>query len=255
MSRSRIGRGRRSRFRGYVSAYLVRCLVTGHGYIGITVQDPTKRWLDHCRIALKTTSQTRFHRAIRKYGAAVFTVEHIASTRTWDDACVVERTLIAQWGTFGSNGYNLTRGGDGSFGVVQSAESIAKRSAASKGRKLTPEHIRKSVEGQKASWTPERRARVSEQARLRMSDPAYKANLLASHSTPEYRAKMGNKARGRKQSPEQRAKLSAVRRGRKQSPELIERRIAPLRGRKRKIVVELVAAQAAFNWDTQSKGG
>jgi group I intron endonuclease len=243
--RTKLGESRQSKGRGFVSVYLIRCLVSGRWYIGICVAAPAKRWADHCWTALRTESKTWLHRAIRKYGKEAFIIEHIASAKTWDDACAIERALIVQYDTFGRNGYNMTRGGDGTVGHIPSEETRTARSNKLKGRVFSEEHRRKISENGKASWTPERRARVSAQAKERMADPIYKANLLASHGTPGYRAKMGDKARGRKQTPEQRAATSArqkgiegeghtgvvVRRsGYKQRPETVAKRSASLMG-------------------------
>jgi group I intron endonuclease len=202
---------------------MVTCLISDKRYIGICVSDPKDRWRSHCRTALTGRSETWLHKAIRKYGCESFTVVHIASSRTWDDACELEKALILQHHTHGPLGYNMTDGGDGTVGHKIRPEVLLRRSITMKGRKPSPDRIRRSAEGNRASWTPERRAKASEQARERMSDPDYKANLMASHKTPEYKAKMGDKARGRKLNPEQRAKISHVQRGRKTSPETRKR--------------------------------
>lgn len=204
-------RGRQ--WKGAVSAYLITCAESGRSYVGICAGTVQKRWRDHLWTA-KNGSPSWLHRAIRKRGAEAFTVEHVASARDWDDACELECLLIAQHDTFGQSGYNMTRGGDGTVGHVATPETLAKRSAALKGRIFSSETLAKIAEGNRLSWTPERRSTTAEQARVRMDDPIYKANLMASHSTVEYRAKIGDRMRGRKQSEEHLAKLSAVRRGR-----------------------------------------
>jgi group I intron endonuclease len=223
-----------SRYRGFFTVYLITCVKNGKRYIGVTGAATRKRWLEHCADAMGRNSQTKLHRAIRKYGEEAFTVTEIASAKAWHDACVVERALIASHAAFGRYGYNSTAGGDGTPGAKHSDEANAKKSAALKGRKPSPECFRNGREAVIRSWTPERRALVSERLRQKMADPVRKAKMIAARDTPECRAKMSASAKARVRP--------------KQTPEHIEKRIAPLRGRKRsdEAVANAVAAKAAM---------
>jgi len=97
---------------------------------------------------------------------------------------------------------NLTKGGDGTLGRVNSPEHRAAISAYRKGCKATPE------------------------ARANMSR-AHQGKKMP----PEVVAKIAAANRGRKQSAEERAKRSAA--GQKRSPEAVERTAAANRGKKR----------------------
>ncbi len=79
-------------------------------------------------------------------------VEIVASDLSWELACELEQLMIAEYGRIdlhtGSLA-NLTYGGEGSLGVKQSQESIAKRVAKNTGRKNTEETKRKMSEARK----------------------------------------------------------------------------------------------------------
>ncbi len=229
--RSNVAKGKRSRWRGFVSAYLVTCEVNNKKYVGICLTTPKARWVAHCRSAVNG-SQAWLHAAIRKYGPEAFEVTEIACARNWNDACATEAALISQIGTFGTGNYNMTSGGDGGPVVCRDDNALRQRQerASILGRRpRSQETMAKMKEGIRRSWTPERRAATSNQAIQRMADPAYKANLMASHSTPQYRDMISKKRKGTPLSARTKALLSSRRAGRKQSPETIAKRVAALR--------------------------
>lgn len=95
-------------------------------YVGITNQTTTSRWrLDGSGYLRKNKncsySQPKFAHAILKYGWDNF--EHIvwAEGLTHDDACHAEKLLIAIWDTI-KNGYNMTKGGEGTYGISHYGE-------------------------------------------------------------------------------------------------------------------------------------
>jgi group I intron endonuclease len=76
-----------------------------------------------------------FHKALRKYGEENFVWEIIEDGITdktlLDDR---ERYYIALYKSFGSKGYNMSKGGEGQTGWVPSKETRAKWSAQRKGK-------------------------------------------------------------------------------------------------------------------------
>ena len=94
-------------------------------YIGITSQKVQNRWNNGKGYFVKNKegkfSQQKFARAIQKYGWDNF--EHIifAEGLSKDEACHMERLLIAIWHAM-EHGYNSTIGGEGSCGYVPSEE-------------------------------------------------------------------------------------------------------------------------------------
>ena len=79
-------------------------------------------------------------------------VDIVARDLTWEQACELEQLMIGEYGRIDLGTgrlVNLTDGGDGSFGVKQSQETIAKRTSKLLGRKNTEETKRKMSEVRK----------------------------------------------------------------------------------------------------------
>lgn len=95
-------------------------------YVGITGQKPKRRW--HHGGGYQT--QQYFWRAIQKYGWDGF--EHIifAENLTKEEACKMEKLLIALYDTTNRNyGYNISTGGEGPEGCTWTADQYEKRAA------------------------------------------------------------------------------------------------------------------------------
>jgi group I intron endonuclease len=86
---------------------------TGKSYIGLTAQPTIQdRWADHLKDATNGLDY-HLHRAIRKYGPSVWSVELLTTVGcTKPKACEIERALIELHQTY-EFGYNMTTGGDG----------------------------------------------------------------------------------------------------------------------------------------------
>jgi len=115
-------------------------------YIGQTV-NPSKRKCGHNSRTKK--ANTKFGCAIRKYGLENFEYEILFETDVFEDKSELKLLLneleikyIAQYDSY-NNGYNCTKGGDGSLGIICSEETREKRRLAGTGRKHTPEAIEK----------------------------------------------------------------------------------------------------------------
>jgi len=93
-------------------------------YVGITT-NMRKRWGEH---KLASNNKNALGRAIQKYGAINFDMQHIASATDWTNAGLVETALIQQLNTKAPHGYNLTNGGDGTLGFKHTAEECQRRS-------------------------------------------------------------------------------------------------------------------------------
>jgi hypothetical protein len=141
--------------------------ITGDAYVGKTVKGWKVRWAEHVMSAA-LGSQTRFAKAIRKYGPESF--RHCILKRATEPLLnAVEMHSIAKHGTF-KNGYNMTKGGDGWLGTpaahrkqgrslrrffVEHPEALAAMSARNLAFYATPlgakciEHISKTLEGRK----------------------------------------------------------------------------------------------------------
>lgn len=104
----------------------------GKVYIGITCQEPIKRW----KYGWGYKNNHHFDSAIQKYGWDNFTHEILHTNLTQDEASVKEQELIAKYQSNNPEfGYNISSGGHcGREGVPQSDEVKQKISEANKGR-------------------------------------------------------------------------------------------------------------------------
>lgn len=170
--------------------------VNGKKYIGITSQRPERRWQN----GFGYKGNSRFFRAIEKYGWDSFRHEILYTGLTQSEAEGLEIKLIEKYQTLDDKyGYNLALGGGTSspteetrakmsassrgeknpmFGKHPSAETLAKRSAAMKGHGFSAESIEKlraANLGKKMS--DESRAKMSEAAKNRVVSDATRKKL------------------------------------------------------------------------------
>lgn len=106
--------------------YTVYMLVFPNGkrYIGITSRDPHIRWKNGLGYG-----DTIVGRAIEKYGWDNVKKNKIKHKFTVDEAKEKEKQLIKKYKTLDRNyGYNMTEGGDGSYGYKHTKESKLKMS-------------------------------------------------------------------------------------------------------------------------------
>jgi hypothetical protein len=170
-------------------------------YVGWTT-DPKRRLKTHLRDARTGRDQTHCGNWKRSvFALGVSPVMTIVESGTGGGYGEAEMRWVAHYRSIvGKKLTNLTEGGDGTLGRVNSPEHRACISAYRKGRKATPE------------------ARENMRA----------AHLGMGH-TPEQTAKIAAANQGRKMSQEERAQRS----GRKRSPEAVEKTAAAKRGQKR----------------------
>lgn len=131
-------------------------------YVGITSRDKAEqRWCD----GRGYKSNPRFFSAIKKYGWDGFLHEILYEGLSEDDAKLKEIELISLLNTQDEDyGYNMTSGGDGTYGYHPSEQTRRKqsisrmrenlspetrkrKSEAMRNRKLSSEHKRKIGEG------------------------------------------------------------------------------------------------------------
>lgn len=162
----------------------------GKAYVGMTKNGVRRRFKKHFNDARKG-SNTHFHRAIRKYGEASFTVMTVWKGDSADEMQQVEKNYISGMKTMDPDrGYNMTEGGDGGATTTgrhftMSAETRKKLSEVKKGK---PGH----------KWTEEQRKNHIE---ARTGKPGPKAS-------PETKKKLSEARQGRQPALGKRWKLS-----------------------------------------------
>lgn len=113
----------------YTTAYRVYRLtnrVTGKMYIGLTKGTLRARLRGHLDHAYESHRQGALQHSIRKHGIHNFTMTLLYEAVDACEARMVERGLIAQYGTMVPNGYNMTTGGEQEVGHECSPETRAK---------------------------------------------------------------------------------------------------------------------------------
>jgi len=152
--------------------YMIINGVNGKFYVGKTVRDNLKRYLDQNFIEAfskwpeKRNGKPRLYNAMRKYGREAFSIlPLVSSLKTNEELCLVERHLIALFKAQDRNvGYNISDGGDG---ATHSPETKLKMSQTHKMRArngFSAEHrqrISDSKKGQSHPQTMETRLKIA----------------------------------------------------------------------------------------------
>ncbi len=126
--------------------YKITNKVTNKIYIGITNQGSGARYRHHWYES-RIREPSPIHRSMAKYGEDNFTLEIIDFADTYDELKEKEKYWIKQYNsTDKSIGYNLTEGGDGTFGRKHSEETKEKIRQKALGRKVSEETKKKMSE-------------------------------------------------------------------------------------------------------------
>ena len=113
-------------------------------YIGITSQNPIKRWGGGCNYE----KQKHFYAAIIKYGWENIKHEILYSNLTKEEACEIEKRLIAQYkSTDRRFGYNESNGGEwGAAGLYgEKNHNFGKHLSEETKQKLRISHLRENI--------------------------------------------------------------------------------------------------------------
>lgn len=95
--------------------YCITNLINEKKYVGKTTYSITKRFQEHCRDSKKEKCERRpLYDAMNKYGIENFVVEELIECPN-DELDSYEKMYIEKLQTYGHNGYNATKGGDGSI--------------------------------------------------------------------------------------------------------------------------------------------
>lgn len=178
----------------------------GKVYIGITCQNPEKRW----RNGNGYRNNKYFYNAIKKYKWENIKHEILLEDISKEEACEKEKEFIE---LFQSNkagfGYNNSIGGEcGTLGAKLSKETIEKIKKSHTGSHLSEEAKKKLSEQRKGEKNPNFGKRPSEEtleklrkaAKLKWLDEEYRNKMLVilkeANSSPERRRKLSEKSRG-----------------------------------------------------------
>lgn len=156
-------------------------------YIGITQQQPEKRWKKGLGY---DSHQKIMKRAIKKYGWNNIEHKILFANLTKEEACSKEIELIALYdSTNKQKGYNISKGGEGTIGVKPTMESKEKNRIAHLGKKASLETRRKISESNKGKHNK----KISEEQKKKISETTKNAM-----KNPELRKKLSELAKKRK---------------------------------------------------------
>ena len=99
---------------GYI--YCITNLINSKRYVGKTTTTIEDRWKEHCQDSQRERCEKRpLYSAFNKYGIENFIVEELE--RIEDNNLLSEREIywIKELETYGSKGYNASKGGDGTM--------------------------------------------------------------------------------------------------------------------------------------------
>lgn len=147
--------------------YKITNKVNGKIYIGITNQGSGVRYYKHWSDARKG-DPCPIHKAMAKYGKENFTLEIIDFADTYDELKEKEKFYIKKFNSMDrSIGYNLTEGGDGTFGRFHSEETKEKIRQKALGRKASEEAKKKMSESRKGKCSDKMKSHLQEISKLK----------------------------------------------------------------------------------------
>jgi group I intron endonuclease len=228
-----------------VIIYKLENIENGKIYIGQTKHPLKKRIASHIK-----SKKYPIGKALSKYGIDGFNVSVIDCAETKDILNEKEKYWIETFECRTPKGYNITDGGGGLSGVIQTPETIALRvakligrPAPNKGQKAPQEwrdKISAALMGRIVSEETREKIRIANTGHKPTPETLEKLRLshLGHIPSEETRKKIGEKSKGNKHrqgqtaSSETREKMSIALKGRVFSPETIERMraAAKLRG-------------------------
>jgi len=187
--------------------YIITNSLNGMQYVGIT-NDIDRRWRRH-----RNANDGQFlHRAIKKHGLDAFVFTHYADAFTVESAKAIERMLIEEHNTRAPHGYNLTEGGDGTFGYKHTEEAKAKIKATNKKTWDNSPELKKAIADKNRELKTGRPSGRKGQPNGRKGIPhseEHSAKIKESLNTPEFKAAHSKKIKEALSSPEWRAAQSA----------------------------------------------
>ena len=132
--------------------YQITNSVNSKVYIGKT-NNPVRRWNEHKRDS--ACGKSKLYKAMRKYKLTSFTLEIIYQFIDITPGYIeeTEKLFVQEYNSYRA-GYNSTPGGAGNTKYAFSSEHAFKSGSAARGKKQSPEHIRKRTKNQKGQAKP-----------------------------------------------------------------------------------------------------
>lgn len=192
-------------------------LINGKSYIGLTKQEPERRWQNGYGYS---QTQPYFYNAIQKYGWDNFEHEILEENlETFEQAAKRETYWIAFYHTWVNDpacmGYNLSSGGEGNPGHTVSEETKLKLSKANSGKKHSETTKQKLSSKMSGEGNPFFGKCHTLESRKKISN-----SRLGKKLSSETKLKISESNKGRPVTPETKLKLSQALKGKNTGPNL-----------------------------------
>lgn len=141
--------------------YKITNTINGKAYIGQTVQTLQQRMCKH-KQRMKNGAKMPLYCAFRKYGLEAFNIEVIDIANSAEELNEKEIFWIEHFNSFHPNGYNLTRGGAGTFDYHHTPNDRERMSKLKEGvfdGEKNPFYGKHHSEEQIEKWKMERKGR------------------------------------------------------------------------------------------------
>lgn len=136
--------------------YRATNLLTGKCYIGQTIQTLENRISEHKYDSFNREKDSYFYKSIRKHGIENFKWEVLCECETIEIMNIIETFMIMVHKSHVSeSGYNLTWGGEGSYGRKISDKTRIKMSESGKIKNFTDSHRKHLSEATKKRKHPD----------------------------------------------------------------------------------------------------
>lgn len=207
------------------TVYRITNLINYRLYFGWTKKTIEARWNKHVNLA--RTGGFHLHNAIRKWGEDCFTITVESVWSTEEEAKAEEIRLIAYWDTYynRNNGYNATKGGDISSGMLGKTHTEDAKKRISIGCKNRPVEVVRNISAKNTGKkrTSEQKQRMRDCWTIQKRQEVSKM-FKGIPKSPEHNAKVSAALTGKPLSPEHKEKCRLNRLGKKDTPEQNENR-------------------------------
>ncbi|MCK9319241.1 GIY-YIG nuclease family protein [Methanoculleus sp.] len=126
----------------FSNIYVITNKINNKQYVGQSV-DVDKRWISHKFASTQNNTNIILYNAMSKYGVDNFVIQVIEKDIPINEIDEKEKYWINKLNTLKPNGYNMTLGGEGSWGRVTSKSTKNKISKKAKERYLNMTDIEK----------------------------------------------------------------------------------------------------------------
>ena len=181
--------------------YLIENLINNKKYVGMTTKSINCRFREHKTKStqnLKTDSQM-IHKAMQKYGVDNFSIKSLEICENHNDLIKAEKKWIVDQNSYCKNGYgyNMTLGGEGTFGHKLSNTSKEKLRSFRLGKKHTNKTKQKMSINRKGKKPSEEHCKHLSEAQMGKKNHRYgktftkeqrasRSKLLSGENNPFY---------------------------------------------------------------------